>query len=252
MPTPRFPSTFLILLLSGILCLLSAPARSADLQLSSGSRQNILIELYTSQGCSSCPPAERWLGALQDDPRLWKSIIPVAFHVDYWDYIGWKDHLADPAYSARQRRYHREQAISTVYTPGFVVNGKEWRRWFGLHSLPEESGRGGILSANIHGQQLRVTYLPPKDEQGPFALNIALLGVGLTAEVTRGENAGRKLPQDFVVLQYLTLSPEEARWHTALPALKKPQGGRLAIAIWVQRRDSLTPLQAVGGWLREK
>jgi hypothetical protein len=180
---------------------------------------------------------------------LWKSIIPVAFHVDYWDYIGWKDRLADPAFSERQRRYHREEAISAVYTPGLVVNGKEWRRWFGLHSLPERSGRGGILSASINGQQLRAVYLPEKGGKGPFVLNLALLGVGLTAEITRGENAGKKLPQDFVVLRFQSHVSQAGRWQIRMPKVDKPEGGKTAVAMWVNRKGSLTPLQAVGNWL---
>lgn len=66
---------------------------AAGLELTSGKQQTTLVELYTSQGCSSCPPAERWLSSLQNDPRLWKELIPVAFHVDYWNYLGWNDQI---------------------------------------------------------------------------------------------------------------------------------------------------------------
>ena len=79
-------------------------ASAASLQASSGEKRVTLVELYTSEGCSSCPPAEAWMNQLQDDPRLWREIVPVAFHVDYWDYIGWPDRFAVPAHSATPTR----------------------------------------------------------------------------------------------------------------------------------------------------
>ena len=91
----------------------------------SGEHKVSLLELYTSEGCSSCPPADRWLSDLKNHHQLWKNVVPVAFHVDYWDYIGWQDRFADGRYSQRQRDFAREQSLTTVYTPGFILNGKE-------------------------------------------------------------------------------------------------------------------------------
>ena len=99
--------------------------------ISSSNTQVSLLELYTSEGCSSCPLADRWVSSLKDDPKLWKEFIPLSFHVDYWDYIGWKDRFASPAYSRRQKQYAQQGAVSTVYTPGFLNNGQEWRPWKG-------------------------------------------------------------------------------------------------------------------------
>ncbi|MCP5161451.1 MAG: DUF1223 domain-containing protein, partial [Hahellaceae bacterium] len=95
----------------------------------SEAKQTALLELFTSEGCSSCPPADAWLSTLQHDPRLWRDFIPVAFHVDYWDRLGWKDTLASPAYSHRQQVYQQQKLTSGVYTPGFVLAGEEWRGW---------------------------------------------------------------------------------------------------------------------------
>jgi hypothetical protein len=87
-----------------VLALLFVASQSvASLQLDSGERQVTLLELYTSQGCSSCPPAERWLNTYIDNNKLWREVVPVAFHVDYWDYIGWQDTFAAAAYGERQR-----------------------------------------------------------------------------------------------------------------------------------------------------
>jgi hypothetical protein len=230
---------------------LLSPLQAETLRLQSAVAQNTLLELFTSQGCSSCPPAERWLGRLQHDPRLWRTLIPVAFHVDYWNHLGWEDKLARPAFSARQHRYHQEGALSAVYTPGFVVNGKEWRRGFGLRPLPESSASPGVLTLTLNGNALSAAFEPHNLRSGALLLNIALLGVGLSVEVRQGENAGKRLPQDFVVLEHLQMRAEDGRWQTTLPPLPLPAGAKPAIAAWVSRPGRLTPLQALGGWLQE-
>jgi len=84
-----------------------------------------VIELYTSEGCSSCPPADRWLAALASQPQLWARYVPLAFHVDYWDALGWPDRFASRRHTARQRAYARNGRLSQVYTPAFVVGGNE-------------------------------------------------------------------------------------------------------------------------------
>src|SRR6476661_2706945 len=71
----------------------------------SGDTQNSLIELFTSEGCSSCPPAEKWLSAFKSNPDLWKKIVPVAFHVDYWNHLGWRDRVSTPEVTQRQQHY---------------------------------------------------------------------------------------------------------------------------------------------------
>jgi len=88
-----------------------------SLNLESGVEKNTLIELYTSEGCSSCPPAEEYLNNFKNKKGLWQTWIPVAFHVDYWDYIGWKDRFAAKKFGQRQRQYAKLKRTSTVYTP---------------------------------------------------------------------------------------------------------------------------------------
>jgi hypothetical protein len=237
------------LLLGGWLLLQLAPSTAATLHLNSGAQQLTLIELYTSQGCSSCPPAERWLGDLQSDLRLWNSLIPVAFHVDYWDYIGWKDSLARAEFSARQQRYHQQQGIKSVYTPGFVVNGKEWRSWFGLRKLPISSQSVGLLLVDLDGERLKAEFQPVKPVSGPLTLNVALVGVGLAITVTAGENSGKRLPQDFSVLEYVSAVAKDGRWDIQLPQVSEVAGVRQALVVWVSTTTRLEPLQAVGGWL---
>src|SRR3954465_2646270 len=107
----------------------SSLAAADDIVIRSGPQRVSLIELYTSEGCSSCPPAEEWLSSLRNDPRLWQSFVPVAFHVDYWDRLGGKKRFARPEFTARQRTYAAGASATTVYTPGFLIDGHEWRGW---------------------------------------------------------------------------------------------------------------------------
>jgi hypothetical protein len=101
-------SSFIRFLLAGAPALLASVTSmrgAEEFEIRSGPERVSLLELYSSEGCSSCPPAEQWLGELRKDPRLWRSIVPVAFHVDYWDGLGWKDRFAQPQWTARQRAY---------------------------------------------------------------------------------------------------------------------------------------------------
>ena len=105
---------------------LSASVAAGELRFASGSGRNVMVELFTSEGCNSCPPAEAFLNDFQTHPDLWRRYVPIAFHVDYWDYLGWTDRYADPRHAARQRQYARQGGVRTVYTPAFIVNGRAW------------------------------------------------------------------------------------------------------------------------------
>ena len=210
-----------------------------------------LIELYTSEGCSSCPPAERWLSKLSDHDKLWSNFVPVAFHVDYWDYIGWKDPFASKEFSQRQRRYAREYREHTVYTPGMRKEGDEWRSWRS-GGQPEsqkniEVGKiaitvddNGVFNASFASEQL---------DSKKLTLNVAILGVDLSSEVTSGENHGKTLEHNFVVLGISSYaSGDQAVWSGELPA-PSVEAPRYAVAAWVTQGQSLKPIQATGGYL---
>lgn len=218
------------------------------LHLESGEQQTTLVELYTSEGCSSCPPADSWLSGLKSDPKLWNVFIPVAFHVDYWDYIGWKDTLALPGNTQRQSQYKAENQIAFVYTPGFVVNGQEWQDWFKQRSLPPQKPQNvGVLKADIKDNRVDITYLGAKQN---LDYHIAILGFDIQTRVSAGENSGRSLNHDFVALSHGTLAAENNHVSLNLPVSERFQNNPRAIAIWVNTPDSLTPIQAVGGWLQ--
>jgi len=218
----------------------------------SGETQASLIELFTSEGCSSCPPAEKWLSALKSNPDLWKRTVPVAFHVDYWDRLGWRDRFAKPEFTSRQQRYAAEWGGDSVYTPGFVVNGREWRDWFSGTALPASSKKVGSLHVTLSDDaRVSATFIAGSTQPGPLALNVALLGNDLESDVKRGENSGRKLRHDFVVLGFanVDMMPEANRW-TGSVALPKQSGDDKprALAAWVTENGK--PIQATGGWLR--
>ncbi|WP_281646561.1 DUF1223 domain-containing protein [Parendozoicomonas sp. Alg238-R29] len=234
---------------------LSVPltVQAATISLDSGERQNRLLELFTSEGCSSCPPADAFLSELKEDKKLWNPWVPVAFHVGYWDYLGWKDVFAQPKHQERQYAYRKAERSRGVYTPGFFINGQEWRGFFNLfRSLPDYTpAPAGRLRAEIEGGQLKATFSPLPSEAGNpggFILHWALTGSGRVTKVQSGENARRTLPHDFVALASGTLNSANLSWSADLSV--ESYEGPLALSLWVTpRRDPFEVIQATGGWL---
>jgi hypothetical protein len=211
-----------------------------------------LLELFTSEGCSSCPPAEKWLSTLKDSHGLWNEFVPVAFHVDYWDYLGWRDPWASSQFTAHQRAYVSSWRSDSVYTPGFVLNGNEWRDWSNSSKEPNPSKtKAGVLK--VSSQDLthwNVTFTPATSSTGEYEVHIALLASSLTSDVKAGENRGRHLNHDFVATD-LTSSPLKANADKleCQFTITQGQASRRALAVWVSHKGTLEPLQAVGGWL---
>jgi hypothetical protein len=244
----RMPLSLICSITWGLL--VAGPAQGAELTVTSGPQQTHLLELFSSEGCSSCPPAEEWFSALRQNPRLWKEIVPVGFHVDYWDGLGWPDPLAKPGFTGRQRNYAASWGSDTVYTPGFVLDGREWRAR-DLASIPESSNDAGTLTAVIReGRQVEITYQPPKGATGHWQAHAALLGMNIASDVKAGENSGRHLVHDFAVLslQDAAMPGETPRATLVLPANRMP-GRQTAVAVWVTQEGAQAPLQAAGGFL---
>ncbi|MBE8167854.1 MAG: DUF1223 domain-containing protein, partial [Shewanella sp.] len=129
----------------------------------SDEKKPIFIELFSSQGCSSCPPVEEWFSKFMDEQALWQSYFPVSFHVTYWNYLGWRDPFSQRKYSQRQYDHLDKLNIRQVYTPGFLVNGNEWRGWFDRDfSQVKQAGNQvvGKLSLDIKGRQLSASFKP--------------------------------------------------------------------------------------------
>jgi len=234
---------------------ISVSAAGDIVRFQSGTKQVSLLELYTSEGCSSCPPAETWLNRLKDSPELWKSFVPVALHVDYWDYLGWKDRWSAPEFTGRQRAYARLWCSDNIYTPCFVLNGKEWRNWFGLRGAPSVSGtEAGVLEvSSTNATRWDVSFTPAAAAGGGYEIHAALLAGGLSSDVRAGENGGRTLAHEFAALDLIqigmTTSNGVAQGKFILDSARHHQESVLALAVWVTRAGELEPLQATGGWL---
>ncbi len=228
-----------------LLLLMPGIVRADPLILDSGKSQITLLELYTSQGCSSCPPADRWLNEFTTSDRLWTELVPVALHVDYWDYLGWEDPYAAAENSARQRSYARHKRTRTVYTPGMFVNGREWRGW--IYRLPPRaSGQTpGELTARIDAGVLEAAF---PAHGAALDLHVVILGFDIATPVLRGENRDRTLQQEFVSLAHAVHRSSDGRWSVPVPQARQP-AGRYGIGLWVSAADSPVPLQATGGWL---
>ncbi len=248
-----YRTTYLFKLLYILLSLFLISHTAQANMFSSTDKRVDILELYTSEGCSSCPPADKWLSALQQQQGLWSQFIPLAFHVDYWDWIGWTDRYADKRFSQRQYTYTDSKNLSSVYTPAMVLNGQEWRKrpWITFPDQNQESA--GTLSVNISNKQLNANYQTTLAKNQSLVLNIALLGFGLESTIKSGENQGKTLNHDFVVLGYKTVAMQPAQDSFIANAISLPdtlqQSDRQAIAIWVNTLHQLTPLQATGGWL---
>src|SRR6266404_9649783 len=230
-------------------------AQNAPLTFQSSGKQTALIELYTSEGCSSCPPAEAWLSHLRTSPGLWKDFVPLAFHVDYWDHLGWRDPWASKSFSDRQRTYAKQWRSDSIYTPGFLLNGKEWRDWSARKDGPKSVGvKAGVLTVRSSDTNLwQVSFAPANAASADYEVHAALLAGGLSSNVKAGENRGRLLSHDFVVLTFaiasLIRSDDVAHGEFVFSQQRSVAKSDLALAVWITAAGRLEPLQATGGWL---
>ncbi|MGS5086419.1 DUF1223 domain-containing protein [Hydrogenophaga sp. A37] len=244
MPATRPQVACLLALLTG--ALLPGLASAQRCEARSGERPLTVVELYTSQGCSSCPPADRWLSGLNAPTE----VLALAFHVNYWNHLGWKDPFASEVTTQRQHLIRAAHAAPHVYTPQVVVNGKDHRTWWGQNAkdLPRADA---ALAPGLHlvreGNQVTAHVSASAASQN-LAGYWAVLQDGLTSPVTRGENSGTTLRNDHVVRLYQPVAAWPARggksWQLSLP--DNPPGLRgLRIAFVVTDASLTRPLQAL-------
>jgi hypothetical protein len=229
----------------------SYQASSLEFVLESTDSQTQIIELYTSEGCSSCPPADKWVSKLKQSKDLWSTFIPVAFHVDYWDYIGWKDKLALANNSHRQQLHRIFNNIPTVYTPGILKAGKEWRNWRFIQSnkVTTTPINVGILTTKLIDNQLTVNFSPTNPLEN-YKLNIALMGMNIKNSIKAGENHGKLLKHDFVILKHQTFLSSTPEWDLALDTnFLNHTYTDLAFVAWIEAEKNPAPIQAVGKFL---
>lgn len=190
-----------------ITCFITLPSFAAEkLTVDSGTNQTIVVELYTSEGCSSCPPADKWFGALAEASTQDLNILPLAFHVDYWDYIGWKDRFADPKYTNRQRQLGNNNRQRSIYTPEFFVDGKEARGTRNVLSQIHKniSKKSPIhlkmsVSRNQHSLMVELETTATGSDTNGLQHRYFVYENGLSSDVKRGENAGKLLEHEQVV-----------------------------------------------------
>jgi len=243
------------LIILTILSSVAMPLHSQDIVFKNSGSKATLIELYSSEGCSSCPPAEAWIGSLKSSPGLWRSLFPVVFHVDYWDGLGWPDRFAKAAYTQRQQNYATRLGQDSVYTPEFVTSGHEWRGWFqGNRNPSAENETSGELTLQVKdgGKQMSALYSPSSQVSSQtFTVNVALLGFNVLSDVKRGENGGRQLQHDFVVLDFkskpMTNGPSFQSGPFYLKSSTDDPPG--AVVGWVSAADG-SIVQIAGGWLK--
>ncbi|HJU99419.1 MAG TPA: DUF1223 domain-containing protein [Burkholderiaceae bacterium] len=211
-----------------------------------------LLELYTSEGCSSCPPADQYVSGLRASGVTPEQAVLLALHVDYWNGIGWQDPFSNAVYSARQRWLTTLAGSRTVYTPELFVAGQELRggveRWTG--GVPAAVKR---INAQVAQADIRITLGQVSAAGLPVAVKasaaragtlfVALVESGLASKVTAGENSGRLLRHDHVVRTWLAPLPlssgDKAGIHTAtvkgtLPLPPGAAPGKLGVSAFVQ------------------
>jgi hypothetical protein len=247
--------TFLLMILA-----VAAPAAAAGCKAQSGEKTAALVELYTSEGCSSCPPADRWLSGLAERGFAPDRVVPLALHVDYWDYIGWKDPYAKREFSLRQRKLSQLQRMALVYTPQVVLQGRDFRQWASpsfdaaVAAINARPARARI-AIEIHGATGAAldahasAELADPARAGDAALYLAVYENRLSSRVTSGENRGRTLTHDHVVLEWqgpFAFGPGgKVAERRALALLPKGTPDRSGVVAFVQDRRTGEVLQAL-------
>jgi hypothetical protein len=222
-----------------------------------------LVELYTSEGCDSCPPADRWLSSLGARGFAPERVVPIALHVDYWDYIGWKDPYARQAHSDRQRKMARLARAAMVYTPQVLLQGRDFRGWRDAGnpgpfdaavaainarpakariSLSLDTGRKDVFEVEVAAELLDAAPMPDS------ALFLGAYENKLVSEVGAGENRGKSLAHDYVVLQWvgpLEFKAGKLAERHLLSLLPKAVPEHSGVAAFVQNRATSEVLQTL-------
>jgi hypothetical protein len=240
--------------------MVALPAEAAKCVAQSGERTTALVELYTSEGCSSCPPADRWLSDLGTRGYAPLRVVPLSLHVDYWDYIGWKDGFAKGEFSARQRKLSQQQRLAFVYTPQVMLQGKDFRGWGSrafdqaverINAQPAKA-RLGLEIESLDKKAVTVRVRGDLADGGlatDAALYLAAYENKLASDVTAGENRGERLRHDYVVLEWVGpiefMQGASLTERRVLPLLPKAVPGHSGVAAFVQNRRTGEVLQAL-------
>lgn len=234
-----------ISILAAVCALAVGGARAAGpvCKVESGALLTPVIELYTSEGCSSCPPADRWLSTLKSSAASGRAVVQ-AFHVGYWDYIGWVDRFAAPAYTSRQRQVASWNGQSGIYTPQLVRNGKDWRVYSTAMGATGEPARARIVLQR-NSEEAFEAQVTPAEGVGAWAAYWTVTEHGHSSKVKSGENAGEFLQHDFVVRQYVPLGEYRGASKMTLRAIASQTANARQVNLVVFDPKTGKPLQAV-------
>lgn len=237
--------------------LLCAPAGAARTQIATSGKKHVqLVELFSSESCSSCPPADDYVSTLRDRTGLWTRFVPVVFHVDYWNHLNWKDEYSSEPMTRRQQAHAAGWPRPAVYTPGFVLDGKEWRGWR-ESTLPRDESPSSVVLSIFKDEDGSYSVSAEGLKKGTnYTIRIAKLGMGLVTKVATGENGGSTLKHNFLVLDWKsnevslkTTASAMATVSFKLDADSKKKPTQTAIVAWIETTGSPTPLQATGAYL---
>ncbi len=260
LPAHVLPAMLLIGAVVGATYFARAEATPAGPSVPPGQGGPVVLQLFTSQGCSSCPPADRLLSRLGERAEYQGRILPLAFHVDYWNYIGWQDPFSDPAWSRRQEAFAAAAGSSRIYTPQLLINGEVDCNGSDA-SCVERALRQAL--ARSYSWQLALTVEAPSDGSdlavhlvgeptgaGPLAGPRGFLAVtesGFRTAVGRGENARRTLENDYVVRKLVPFGLRDGRVRETVPLSLAAEWRReqLHLAAWLEDAGSLHVLGAV-------
>jgi len=167
-----------------------------------------VVELYTSEGCSSCPPADRWLSTLKGQP----GVLALAFHVNYWDRLGWPDRFASAEATARQHELAQRAGSRNVYTPQVIANGRDWRFWPKLPTADAAAAAATPVSLTLSrdGDKVSAQVSAAPGAPAQLAGYWAVLEDQHESHVRAGENAGETLRHDHVVRLYKPVAAWQA------------------------------------------
>lgn len=171
----------------------------------SGAMVTPVIELYTSEGCSSCPPADRWVSGFKRQAGNPTTPVIQAFHVGYWDYIGWIDRFASPAHTARQRQIASWNNQHSIYTPQAVLNGRDWRDWNltgNTLAVSREPAHASISLKQLGADQFEAVVTADSGAPAFWSAYWTVTENNHSSKVKAGENAGELLQHDYVVRQF--------------------------------------------------
>lgn len=195
--------------------LFSIAAQAKTCSVKSPAHRVALLELYTSEGCSSCPPADQWLSRLESQGLDNNKVVPLSLHVDYWNYIGWKDPYSSSQYTSRQRDIASRNRLTTIYTPQMVLQGKDFRSWRrvdfaslvkAINTQTADADIGIAITPKSQNElDIKVnTGLRDSKQYAGGRLVVAIIESGLRSNVSSGENEGRVLSHDYVVRRLFT------------------------------------------------